>query len=564
MTRLCGLLACVCWALTCIRWFDVGQPFRPGWLAEVPPEVPALATLALCAAALRAHLPRALRRLRGQGAGLLFVMALAVLFRLPLAWWGAAGYVTADGALSGIMAVHLRDGVDHPVFVPHVGYSGSLKAHLAAVLSTFMDVARALAVSSIAFYALFVGGIYSLALAAGASRATAVAAGLYAAFAPAWVTHYSLTNDGNYVDLLALGTWALYLCVRWLGDSENGLTLATLTGLLLGLAFWCHVLAVFHVLAVCLVLVVFAPRRAPAALVPMLVAFAAGYFPGLLWNAGEDWFSFGYLLAGSHQDKPTDLWAFPSRILPMITDHWPILLGYDSWYPRPLERLSRVLAFLAVAAALYAGFAAVRRTLQRRNHALNVLLIFSVVNLGLALAGTAHIAGNPRYLLFLMTPIPVFLSLAFAAGWRRWVFAALVAFGALGSLATFAPKAEADARWRAFVARLESEGVRLCHSDYYLAARINFLSEERILCSSRLGPTTADYFRYGERVDAAPGPAALIPVNRTRAEKIEARLTALGVRYERIDSLKPVLLRLSRRVDPDELRGQPPSPSVLR
>src|SRR4029450_8974392 len=99
------------------------------------------------------------------------------------------------------------------------------------------DVARALAVSSIVFYALFVGGVYALALAAGASGATAVAAGLYAAFAPAWVTHYSLSNDGNYVDLLALGTWALYLCVCWLEDGRQGVTLATLSGLLVGLAF---------------------------------------------------------------------------------------------------------------------------------------------------------------------------------------------------------------------------------------------------------------------------------------------------------------------------------------
>ena len=564
MTRLCGLLAGVCWALTCIRWFDVGEPFRPAWLAAIPPQVLALATLALFAAAVHGHVPGAARWLRARGSGLLFVMSLAVLFRLPLAWWGAAGYVTADGSLSGIMAVHLRDGVDRPVFVPHVGYSGSLKAHLAAVLSTFMDVARALAVSSIVFYALFVGGLYAMALAAGASQATAVAAGLYGAFAPAWVTHYSLTNDGNYVDVLALGTWALYLCVRWFEDGEHGPTLATLTGLLLGLAFWCHVLAVFHILAACIALVAFAPRRAPAALGFMLAGFAAGYFPGLLWNAGENWFSFGYLLAGSHQDKPADLWAFPSRILPMITDHWPILLGYDSWYPRPLERLSRLLAFLAVAAALYAGFVAARRALRRHNPALNVLLIFAGVDLILALLGSAHIPGNPRYLLFLMTPIPVFLALALAVGWRRWVFLLLVGFGAVGSLASLAPKADADARWRGFVARLESEGVRLCHTDYYLAAKINFLSEERVVCSSRLGPTTADYFRYGERVDAAREPAALIPVNRTRAAKIEAQLAALGVRYERIDSMKPVFLRLSRRVDPDELRGQPAPPSVRR
>src|SRR4029079_4963616 len=179
------------------------------------------------------------------------------------------------------------------VFVPHVGYSGSLKAHVAAVLSECMDMPRALALTSIAFYALFVGGLYSLALAAGASEAVAVAAGLYGVFAPAWVTHYGLSNDGTYVDPLALGTWALYLGVRWLEDAEHGLALAAALGFLLGLGFWCHVLAVFYVLAVGLALVVFAPRRAPASLALAFVGFVAGYFPGLLWNAGEDWFSFG-------------------------------------------------------------------------------------------------------------------------------------------------------------------------------------------------------------------------------------------------------------------------------
>jgi hypothetical protein len=535
-----------------------------GVAGGAPARGAALATLALCAAALRAYLPGIIRRLRARGSGLLLVMSLALLFRLPLAWWGAAGYITSDGALHGIMAVHLRDGVDHPVFVPHVGYSGSLKAHVAAVLSAFMDMPRALALTSIAFYALFVGGLYSLALAAGASEAVALAAGLYGVFAPAWVTHYGLSNDGTYVDLLALG---------------RGLSISAFAGSRMPSTGWpwlrpwasCWAWASGAMCWPCSTSSpsvsrswMFAPRRAPASLALAFAGFVAGYFPGLLWNAGEDWFSFGYLIAGSHQDKPADLWAFPSRIIPMVTDHWPILLGYDSWYPRPLDRLSRLMSFLAVAAVLYAGFSAARSTLRRRNHGLNVLLIFAAVNLALALVGSAHIPGNPRYLLFLMTPIPVFLALAFAAGWRRWLFAGLLAFGALGSLATFAPKVELDGRWRAFVARLESEGVTLCHSDYYLATKINFLSEERVVCSSRLGPTTADYFRYGERVDAAGAPAAFIPVNGTRAGKIAARLAALGVRYERVDLMKPVLLRLSRRVDPDELRAQPDSSSVLR
>jgi len=37
------------------------------------------------------------------------------------------------------------------------------------------------------------------------------------------------------------------------------------------------------------------------------------------------------------------------------------------------------------------------------------------------------------------------------------------------------------------------------------------------------------------------------------AEKLERRLDRLGVTYDRRDFMKPVLLRLSRKVDPQEL-----------
>jgi hypothetical protein len=95
--------------------------------------------------------------------------------------------------------------------------------------------------------------------------------------------------------------------------------------------------------------------------------------------------------------------------------------------------------------------------------------------------------------------------------------------------------------------------VRFCYTDFYLATRVNFLSRERIVCSAKLGPTTTEYFfAYRERVEQAPG-AAFIAVNRTSAGRLESKLQGLGVTYERRDLMKPVLLRLSRKVDPEEL-----------
>ena len=47
--------------------------------------------------------------------------------------------------------------------------------------------------------------------------------------------------------------------------------------------------------------------------------------------------------------------------------------------------------------------------------------------------------------------------------------------------------------------------------------------------------------------------AALVAVNTYAAERMGEKLQALGVTYERRDFMKPVLLRLSRKVEPEEL-----------
>jgi hypothetical protein len=115
------------------------------------------------------------------------------------------------------------------------------------------------------------------------------------------------------------------------------------------------------------------------------------------------------------------------------------------------------------------------------------------------------------------------------------------------------PTLRSDAEWRRFIHELDREGVRWCYTDFYIATKINFLSEERVTCSAKLGPTTTEYFfEYRHRVESAPE-AALIAVNTTAAEKLERRLERLGVTYDRRDLMKPVLLRLSRKVDPSEL-----------
>jgi hypothetical protein len=556
---LAGAGAALLWALFAVRWFDVAEPWRPTALGAVPP----LALLAAAAVAGGAWLRGRWRTLAGAPLGparpaLLLVLALAFFFRLPVVVGGAGAAVTSDGALSGIVAVRVADGGARDVFVPRVPYSGSLKSHLTAPLALVMDAARAFALLSVLFYLAYVAGLFRLALLVAGPRA-ALLAGLYAAFSPAFVTRYSLSNDGNYVEVLALGTWALLLVARWKKEANARPRLAFAAGLLLGLGFWCHILAVIHAATLVLLLLAAGALRSLHA---FGMGWAIGYVPGWLWNLGNDWESFHYLLPGEARAGETGTAGIAAmtsglagKLWLMVTDHWPVLMGYDTGYGPVVSGVLLALAWLGVAAALYAASWTARRAWRELSWPLAVVLLFAATNLAVALVALPHVPGNPRYILFLMSVVPVLLADAFGEGapWRRALLGLLIATGAVASFAQVPGTLRQDERWRRFVADLEREGVRHCYTDFFLATRLNFLSRERIVCSAKLGPITTEYFfEYRERVEKAPE-AAFVAVNRTSAGRLERRLRELGVSYEREELLKPVLLRLSRKVDPEEL-----------
>ncbi len=585
-----GAAAALLWVLLCLRWFDVAEPWRPALLGALPPVL----LFAGFATALGVWLRGRWSTLRGAplgaaGPALGLVLALAFFFRLPVVAGGAGAAVTADGALSGLVALHLLDGSERLVFVPHVPYSGSLKSHLTALLATALDPASAFTLASVLFYLGYVAGLFLLALVVSGPR-TALLAGLYAAFSPAFVTRYSVSNDGNYVEVLAFGTWALWLGARFTLEAGARTKLAFAAGLLLGLAFWSHILAVIYLAALATLFALAARASAGRSLLALASGAGLGYVPGFIWNIANGWQSFQYLLPGQARSVGTGeageatVAGLGQKLWLMLTDHVPVLMGYDTGYGPAVDRLLVALASAAVVMALVATGAALRRAVRERSWALGSLLLFAATNVAIALVALPHMPGNPRYLLFLMSVLPVFLADAFggrhtgattpdpanppatasatdeartawipASGWRQLALGVLIATGAVASLAQVPRTLAQDARWRDFVSELEREGVRFCYTDFFLATRINFLSAEKIVCTAKLGPFTTEYFfSYRERVERAPE-AAFIPVNRTAAARLEKRLAELGVSFERRDLVKPVLFRLSRKVDPEEL-----------
>ena len=384
-----------------------------------------------------------------------------------------------------------------------------------------------------------------------AERTSRLAAGLYLAFAPAFVTRYSLSNDGNYVEVLALGSAALLAVAAWSGVAHARARCPSSPASCSGLAFWCHILAVI-----------------PAAAVG-IVAFTAGR-PAIA-RRPEDGFRrrprlraraalerrqrLGVVRAtccrGAATDGGVGRTGLLGRCRRVLADHAVVLAGYDHGYDGIVDAALRVAAVATLAAAAWA--LTVARRAVAGSPALSGVLVLAAVNALVALIVLPYIPGNPRYLL--VRPHPRRARRAPRRGEDR-------ARAVRRHRASWAWPARgrrrpgtirSDGEWRRFVAALEAEGVRWCYTDFYLATKINFLSGERVVCSSKLGPTTTEYFfDYRDLVDAAPA-AAFVAVNPTAAEKLERRLDRLGVKYERRDLMKPVLLRLSRKVDPAEI-----------
>jgi hypothetical protein len=325
-------------------------------------------------------------------------------------------------------------------------------------------------------------------------------------------------------------------------------------------AFWCHVLAVTFAVAIGVALLLAYRVRAFGLLFAILLGFVVGDLPGLVWNATHEWQTFRYLLPSGHWDavqkleEPTSGPGLLQRLWLMLVDHGPVLFGYDAGYPGALDALSRVLAWAGVVTFLCALAVAARHVLSsRRVDAKALLLLFTAVNASAVAIALPHIQGNPRYLLFLFAPACLLIARLLEDGRRRLLLFVLIGFGALGSLGQAQAKLEDSFAWQRFVADLRGAGVRHCYTDYYLSARIDFFAQENPLCSSKLGPTTREYFlEYRERVDEAAA-VDIIAVNAYSADRIEQKLKQLNVSYERRDLMKPVLLRLSRKVDPREL-----------
>ena len=446
-------------------------------------------------------------------AGVLVGSALRIwIFTSPLS------ALESDEAVVGLMALRALDG-DLSVFYWGALYGGSQEALLTAaafaVAGPSVLLLKLVSLAIYAFAAVFVLLVGRRTVGEPAARLGAAIFWLW----PPFLVWWSTKARAYFGSGLLLGLAALLLALRLRErDSKRD---AALLGFVLGLGVWATLQSMLLALPGLVWLAWRRPRAyrlAPWALAPAVVGAA----PWLAWNLRHGGNAvFPRSVVGSET-------SYGERFADLFTIVLPTWLGLRAPYTHDWL-VGRTLGVAALVLSLVA-FAVL---LVRRPPGSEPLLVCVVMFPFLYAASSfAFLVAEPRYLVFI-GPVLALLIAAALVPRGAWVAAAaLVILGAI-SVAGLA-QLERQGRYaplrvpadiRPALAVLERHGVDRVLANYWLAYRITFESDERIIASP------AGFWRYRPyhdtvRAERRPGRVFLAGSPNERRER--ARLLGQG------------------------------------
>jgi hypothetical protein len=457
------------------------------------------------------------------------------------------GEIDGDEAVVGLMARHIAFLGERPVFYWGQPYLGSLEAFTAAPLFRVFD--------SSTFLLKLVPTAYSLgflALSAVLARrlfgiGPALATAAYLAVPPSMWAVWSTKARGGYAEVLFLGQALLLVSLALVCSRSR--RLAVLWGLLAGLAFWTHLLAVVYLAPAALYLLVGRRGRfAPAQYGLASLGVVIGVLPMILDNLTTGFRTVASLV--QPPDLPIDP---PAQLFRFFRVGVPVLLGLgqpttsetmfdNDWLQRPAGHMVVALGAMAVLTAVVLLYLpAVRRLFacgadDQTGPALLVMLAI-VVPPVVALSRFGFFVSEPRYALPLYSTVP----LLFGALWRlRWsavkwsAVGVLVAFNLWSLLSTdprlWRPEDTPDstAATRAqLVQFLLPQDRHQMYTDYWIGYPIMFETRETVLAYVISGGFNR-YLPPADNVQRTPNPAWIFEPGTDAEQQFLDQLAAVG------------------------------------
>lgn len=442
--------------------------------------------------------------------GMLVLLGLAL--RVYKAWTLYAA-PDSDHGIVYLMAKHMAEGRDFPVFFYGQPYMGSLEPAVSALVCrvfgvTAFNVCLGTVLMGLALLPL----IYLWGRDAGGRR-TGLVALLLSLVGTNTNFHFSVAPRGGYMAMMVCGVGTVYLACRIVTRMKAGQPVRMgsylLLGFLAGLGWWSNQLvAAFLLAAIVILLAGVSWRLIREGTLPGLLAFFAGSAPWWLWNARHDWSTFDFGEALGRLPPGKGLVAFGTAFL-KVTDLMP---------PRPAWG-TVVLCLMGAMVVWYLVWLvrdAVARSAPER---LYFRLAAPVTLLSLAAVSMTSKyldgGGAGRYLVPLLPALAVMLGWSAAwlmerrLAWLGWLLAAAVLPAHLYALPGLMDDHEYGRRAQERVEPLVTALMPLCDGacfgDYGLHW-LNFASRER-LCVATL--PWERYAPYGLRVELADHPALL-------------------------------------------------------
>jgi hypothetical protein len=170
-----------------------------------------------------------------------------------------------------------------------------------------------------------------------------------------------------------------------------------------------------------------------------------------------------------------------------------------------------------------------------------------------------------------MAATAIHIGVVWSAAWSRArgpavaVLALVLALNVTGMWSRLNDGGPTSEYYRSVLRSLETKGIRTGYADFSLSAPLTMFTRERILLSSRLGPTPAYEPEEQTARVAREGPDAYVLRPDDDPAQFEAVLKGLGVTYQVDLDPIPVFYGFSRRVRVEEVHGfrgdTPPRPS---
>lgn len=494
----------------------------------------------------------------------IIVLLIVVGVALRLFYVTTFFIIDGDSAAAGLLAKHILEGREFPIYPPLAHYGGTLNSYAEALFFWFFGVST-LSLQVVGFLFSCLWGLTAYLLARRAfGFSSAMFALLFLAFPPAISLFLSSLPTGVYAETFIFTPLLLFLLLRWSRDPGPRLFSSFWLGLSLGVGLW---LTPWMVPVALTVVTVFLLQRKKVSLKVILLfalAFLIGYFPAIIYNfqyPGAQLFRFG----GRVLDL--DRQALSSTNMPGLI--WEKLCWRFSTVPASLARIIRLLIdFVGVInVTVFAGglFLSFKRNANNAQEPkiispMRIVLIFMGWHCLFYAIATGE--DHPRFIAPLLCLFPVvfgfFCMKLFA---RSRLLCCLVAGLLLLSngchLWKFTSRQHGLA-YKTLSSWMLNRGCFYGYADAWIAYPVMFESREKILLSPTLFHPTFEDRWPGDTALIREKQRAVFVINKSRnlgvEPLIEERLKKLGVSYEK-DTVEEFVVfgNFSRKVLPEEL-----------